>query len=69
MIDLFLPIHNALHEMLGEKFCGWPGALGFCPEFWFGFISAGWLVKSDASTKFIDIIAKFNKKDKKYKEQ
>ena len=63
MLDLFLPIHDTLQQMLGEKLCCWPGVFGFCPEFWFGFSCAWALVKSEPHKKFVDVLKKYTNKD------
>ena len=45
MAELFLPLHDGLHAALGARFCGVPAVLGFCPEFWLGFLAA-WVFRA-----------------------
>lgn len=47
MTELLLPVHDLLHDVLSERFCGWPALLGFCPEFWFGFMACWVFLKVD----------------------
>ena len=68
-MEIFLPIHNMLHELLGQKFCGWPGAFGFCPEFWFGFGAAWIIIKNKPHAKLLDIVKKIVSKDKEDKDK
>ena len=56
MLDLFLPIHNTLHQMLGDKLCCWPGVFGFCPEFWFGFSCAWAYLKTKPHAKIAKVV-------------
>lgn len=67
MLDLFLPIHDMLSELMGSKLCCWPGVFGFCPEFWLGFILSWWLVKAEPATKLADVFDKFINKEKEEK--
>jgi hypothetical protein len=67
-MDIFLPVHDALHELLGQKMCGWPGLFGLCPEFWLGFGMAWVAIKLKPQLKLIDIIKNLIKKSKKEKE-
>jgi hypothetical protein len=68
-MDVFLPVHDALHEALGQKMCGWPGVLGLCPEFWFGFAMAWFVIKAKPQAKFIDIVKNALNKSKDKEEE
>lgn len=66
-MDIFLPVHDALHDLLGKKLCGSPGIFGLCLEFWIGFAIAWFIVKNKPKTKFSQIIKGAAKKSKKKK--
>ena len=40
MAELFAPLHDGINQALRGRFCGGPAVLGFCPEFWLGFLAA-----------------------------
>ena len=67
-MDIFLPVHNALHDLLGQKLCCWPGIFGLCPEFWLGFGMAWFVIKARPQMKLYDVINNVIEKSKKKKE-
>ena len=68
-MDIFLPVHDALHELLGQKMCGWPDYLDSVPNFWLGFGMAWVAIKLKPQLKLIDIIKNLIKKSKKEKDK
>ena len=67
-MEIFLPLHQALHDLLGQKLCGWPGIFGLCLEFWIGFAIAWIIIKNKPQAKFFEVIKDVAKKSKKKKE-
>ena len=42
---MLAPLHDGINQALRGRFCGGASVLGFCPEFWLGFLAA-WVFRA-----------------------